>query len=185
MVMPLTSQPTPWTVIGRREIGDGAGNVVQYTVSNLGAICLAVNAHDRLLGALHRVEAWLRAPAASRITEAELIDLVSSAIGRMGIGSLAAKIEDAQDASPELDRAVSVELDIPEAAYTSSIDMALTLVPAGFAFGFSQEERLNQATGQPAPYIVVELKSGDKVVSAAALTLPLAIAAAALKAKEI
>jgi len=183
--MPLTSQPTPWTVVGRREIGDGAGNVVQHTVSNLGAICLAVNAHDRLLGALHEVEAWLRLEPAHPLSKAQLLDLVSAAIGRMGIGALASRIEDAQDASSDLDRAVSVELDIPEAAYTSSIDMALTLVPAGFAFGFSQEERLNQATGQPAPYIVVELKSGDKVASAAALTLPLAITAAALKAKEL
>jgi len=183
--MALVPQPLPWTVSPGREIGDGAGNIVQYTIANLGAICLAVNAHDRLISVLGEIESWLRLAPAHPLTKEQMIELVASATGRIGFGALAAKIEDAQGPSPEMDRALSVEMQIPEAAYTLSIDAALTLVPPGYAFGFSTKEQINAATGQPVIYTAVELKSGDKVAMAASLSLPLAICAAALKAKEI
>jgi hypothetical protein len=175
----------PWTVTAGRELGDGNGNVVQYTTANLGLICLAINSHDRLTGILGRVETWLRTDPAERAAEADILDLISKATGRLGYGVLASKIEDAQEASPELDRALSVELQIPEAAYTSSIDAALSLIPEGWSFGFTNKEQVNPSAGQPAHYAAVELKSSGKTSAATSLSLPLAICAAALKTREL
>jgi len=182
--MALVPQALPWTVLPGREIGDGNGNIVQYTQANLGLICLAVNAHDRLIGTLNQVETWLRSDPVSRCSEAQLLDLVSLATGRLGYGALASKIEDALSSSPDLDRAISVELQTPEAAYTASIDAALQLVPQGWAFGFTTQEQYDPVHEHNAFFMVVELKSAAKTVTATSRALPLAIAAAALKTKE-
>jgi hypothetical protein len=183
--MTLTPQPTPWTVLPGREIADGAGNIVQYTTENLGWMCLAANNHVKLMEMLGAVETWLRTPAASRSPEDHLLALISGASGRIGFAALASKIEDAAGPSPELDRAIANEMQIPEAAYTSSTDAALTLKPHQWSLSMDMREQINPATGQPASYTVVTLKYEDKAVTATSLTFQLAICAAALKTKEL
>ena len=182
----LVPQPLPWTVTAGREVGDSSGNVVQYTIANLGLICLAVNSHDRLINTLSQVETWLRSKATSQLAGAPaILELVSAATGRLGYGVLAAKIEDAEVASPEFDRALAVELQIPEALYTSSIDAALSLVPKSWGFSVTNKEQLNPLTNSPAVYTVVELRADGKLATATSLSLPIAICAAALKAREL
>jgi hypothetical protein len=183
--MVLVPQPLPWTVTAGREIAGGDGNVVQYTIANLGLICLAVNAHDALIAALGQAENWFRAVPASRCLESEILAAISAATGRIGCGALAARIEDAQAGSPDLDRKIASELQIPETAYTASIDAAMSLIPPGMTFSFSMKKQLDPASGSPADYSAVEFKTADgKTAAAASLTLPLAIAAAALKALD-
>lgn len=183
--MALDVQPRPWTPLPGREIADGAGNVVQYTQGTIGQICLAVNSHDRLIDIVSQVETFFRTPPKQRPSEKEILTLLSGATGRIGYGALASKIEDAEAASPDLDRAISVELDVPEAPYTSSSEAARSLIAKGSRISDWEMDRLNPATGQPVTYIVVEIRSGEQTCTATSITLPLAICAAALRTKEL
>ena len=182
--MPVIFQAIPWTATGSREIADSNGNVVQYTTENLGMICLAVNAHANLLSTLVKVQDALQASTYTVADNAGIIAMLVAASGRIGYAALAAQIEAASTPSPDLDRAISTEMQIPEMAYTSDLNAAFKLLPAGWAPTASTAQQLNPATNAVETMAVVTLTNGTKTVTGTSVLLPLSICAAALKAME-
>ena len=182
--MAVISQPLPWTALGSREIADGNGNIVQYTPENLGMICLAVNAHSGLLDTVVKVQEMLQASTYTVADNAAVLALLATASGRIGFAALAAKIEGSAGPDAALDRAISTEMQIPEGAYTASLDAAFKLLPAGWAPTASSAPQLNPTTNIVETMAVVSLTNGAKTVTGTAVFLPLAICSAALKAME-
>jgi hypothetical protein len=179
--MSVNFQATPWTALGSREISDGNGNVVQYTPENIGMICLAVNAHAKLYGALAKIMDLLHGDGSG---DEEIRKIVEEATGRVGFAVLAARIEAAPAGSHDLDRAISTEMQIPEGPYTSSIDAAFKILPDGWSPTASTIPQLDAATNEVVNMAVVDLKRGDKSVTGVSRVLPLSICAAVLKAME-
>ena len=185
--MDLVWQALPWEPTYNREIKDANNAVVQYTQANIGVMCSAVNAHARLVKALDDVQLWLREPASSRSPEGVLLAAVESAIGRIGAEQLAANVEVAMAPSPELDRAISVELRIAEAQYTSSIDLAMSLIPAGgkWAVDMKQPNYVESPAhaSQSVTVYVITVTTALKTASGTHPHMPMAICIAALRAR--
>ena len=185
--MTIQCQALPWEPMYNREIKDANNAVVQYTPGNIGVICSAVNAHDRLLKALDDVQLWLREPSSSRSPESKLLAAVESAIGRIGTELLASNVETSMSPSPELDRAISVELRIPEAQYTSSIDLAMSLIPAGgkWAVDMKQPNYVESPAhaSQSVTVYVITVTTALKTASGTHPHMPMAICIAALRAR--
>lgn len=177
--MSVNFQATPWTALGSREISDGNGNVVQYTAENIGMICMSVNAHAKLYGALARIMDLLHGDGSD---DEEIRKIVEEATGRVGFAALAARIEAATAGSHDLDRAISIEMQIPEGPYTSSLDSAFKLLPDGWSPTASTVQQLDAETNEVVNMAIVELKNGKKSVTGTSRVLPLSICAAVLKA---
>lgn len=183
--MVLIPQPLPWSPAPGREIADGDNNVVQYTAANLGLMCLAVNRHAVMSKIVSEIEHWLRSDPQTRKPDSEMLAMISGESGRVGFGVLATQLEELKQQSTEFDRRVSVELNLPHASYTSSMEMAMTLMPDGWNFSLSMGERPDPATDIPVMMSLVTMNSPDgKTVAGASVKLPLAICAAALRARE-
>ena len=182
--MAVISQPLPWTMTGSRELADSNGNIVQYTHENLGMICLAVNAHANLLDTVAKAQTMLQDSTYTVADNAAIIAVLEAASGRIGFAALAAKIEASAAPSPDLDRAISVEMQIPEGAYTSDLNAAFKLLPAGWAPTASTMPQLNHETGETVQMALVTLTNGTKTVTGTSVLLPLSICSAALKAME-
>ena len=180
--MAVNFQAAPWTALGSREISDGNGNIVQYTSENIGLICLAVNSHDKLFTALAKIMDLLHGDGSG---DEEIRKIVGEATGRVGFAALAAKVEAATGPSAELDREISVEMQIPEGPYTGSLDAAFRLLPDGWAPTASTAQKLDAVTNEVVTMAIVELRNGKQSVSGTSRVLPLSICAAALKAMEV
>jgi hypothetical protein len=183
----LVPQPLPWTALGNREIADASGNVVQYTLENLGQICLAVNSHDAMVAALEKVEAWL---AGSPDGDPGMRLAVSAALGKIGIAALVTKIEALAAPSAEADRAIARELKIPEAQYTTSMDAALHLVPPGWAYTVSSSQVWREVdhTGSPIATALANIemtKGGAKTIRTSHASMVIALAAAAVATRGV
>jgi hypothetical protein len=179
--------PIPWHAAGNRELGDSAGNVVQYTQDSLGAICLAVNAHDKMRDALMQVSKLLGSEDFDISYLRRALDIINAALGKIGFAALSSALEAAQAPSGDLDRAIANELQRPQMAFTASLDAAMTLIPAGWRVGWSAMTTIT-APDSPAiaPAMIVELTSpdGTKTVKATNGSVALAICAASLMAFE-
>ena len=183
--MSLNTAPRPWNVSGNREIADGAGNTVQYTVGNLGQICLAVNAYDKLIDVVRMIDAWLLQDSAERCSEKELGVAINEGLGRVGLENLAGEVEALGSDSAAVDRMISEALSVPLARYTDSADAAMSLLPKGARYGMSNQERVSGA-GEPIVVIVVEVKtSNGKIAFAANPSFARALAAAAIRAHVV
>ena len=182
----LIPQPTPWSPAGNREIADAVGNVVQYTHANIGLICLAINQNERMSAVLAEIENWFHADPEDRKSETEILGLLASATGRVGYEVLALQIEELKQADPEFDRRMSGELQVPQGSYTSSIDMAMTLIPEGWTFTISQGSRIDPVTAETVSLPKAEMKAPDgRIVGGLGSTIPLAACAAALRARDL
>ena len=165
----IPQHPLPWHCAGNREIGDGSGNVVQYTTEALGLICLAVNSHEKLFTALNKIAGCLHGDGSG---DEAIRQIVREATGRVGYAALSAALEAAQAPSSALDAAIASELQRPQMAFTSSLDAAMTLVPPGWRIGFVST--------------VAELTSpdGSRTVKASNTSTSLAVCAASLMTME-
>lgn len=168
--------PIPWHAAGNRELGDSAGNVVQYTPDTLGVICLAVNAHDKMRDALLQVRPFVTG---------EALAVIDAALGKIGFAALSSALETAQAPSGNLDLAIANELQRPQTAFTGSLDAAMTIIPQGWRVSWSIATTL-AGIEDPAPIFLVELISPDgaRSVKASNASVPLAICAASLMALE-
>jgi hypothetical protein len=186
MLMALSiKHPVPWHAAGNRELGDAAGNVVQYTQETLGVICLAVNAHDKMREALLTVRECLRAPDSIDVNTARSV--IDTALGRMGFAMLSSILESAQASSSDLDTAIANELQRPQMAFTGSLDAAMTIIPMGWRVGWSAMPTVAAPEfSEAAQIMVVELTSpdGTRIVKASSISVPLAVCAASLMAME-
>lgn len=181
--MALNTSPRPWTVTGNREIGDGAGNIVQYSIGNLGQICLAVNSYDKLTLVVAMFDQWLRAEKSARCSEDELRAAIDDATGRVGLESLAAMVEASPHDSAEIDRTISETLSVPQARYTDSADAAMSLLPKGAKYSMSNKDQIDIGTNEPIVVIAVDVKMpSGKTASAVNSSFARALAAAALRA---
>lgn len=187
--MPLVPQPLPWSSTYGREIADGSNNIVQYTVANLGLMCLAVNAHDQMVQALDAVdEYFIKNRPATENGEA-VWALAKAARGRIGPAVLAASIEGAAGPDPGLDQKIAVELQVPQALYTSSTDAAMSLVPKDWQFRVSTKDHSIQenSLSPPVPVqvcLVELLGPGGRMVTGTHSQIAIALCAAAMKALD-
>ena len=167
--------PIPWHAAGNREIGDAAGNVVQYTQDTLGTVCLAVNAHDKMRSALTALRPMVSGDAAA-------IALIDGALGKVGLAVLSAALEAAQAPSGDLDAIIANELQRPQMPFTGSLDAAMTIIPKGWRVGWSA---ITALTGEDS-VMIVELTSpdGTRTVRASNASIPLAVCAVSLMAME-
>lgn len=165
----LQPQATPWHPLANREIADSQGNIVQYTQANIGLMCLTVNAHKKLVDTLLDVEQYLAA-------HPDALAKIREATGRFGPEAIAVMIEGATEGSPELDLAISNELQLPVALYTTSIDMAMTLIPTGCTCSFKPHD---DGT------MVATITSGIVEDVGIHKSLPCAIAAASMRARSV
>lgn len=140
-------QQTPWTPLTNREIADAHNNIVQYTLENVGLICLAVNSHQKLMDMLVEVEDWLIGETNSS-SGVHLLEKIRQATGRIGPEKVADLIKDAPGPSAALDRAISMELQCPEMPFTSNTDIAMSLTPPGWRMSIQPE------TGGPSVYFI-------------------------------
>jgi len=170
----VAPQPTPWSPTSSREIADGAGNIVQYTIANVGTICLVVNAHQRLSAALGSAIAWLETPADQRGSESDLLNLLKEATGKIGVDKLASAIELGSIKGAEANRAIASELDMPEANFIGELQSAIQLIPNGASYSVSA------ADGQT----LVTVSIGDKSVSGKCVDMSTAIVVASLRARS-
>lgn len=176
--------PIPWHAAGNRELGDSAGNVVQYTQETLGVICLAVNAHDKMRDALSAIDSLLHGDGSA---DEQIRTIVREALGKIGFATLSAILEAAQAPSADLDRAIATELQRPQMAFTGSMDAAMTLIPPGWKASWSTATTMSGPNDpQPAPSFIAELTSQDglKVVKITSNSIALAVCAASLMAME-
>ena len=181
--MLCTKHPAPWHAAGNREMGDGAGNVVQYDQETLGVICLAVNAHDRMrevLVQISKIAAGLH--HADNDDAAQIQALVSVALGRVGLGVLVAALEAANGPDAQLDGMIADELQRAPMLFTSDMNAAMQLLPAGWSVHWTVTTALD--CGQPK--FTVDLTNPEiaRTVKATAPSIALAICAASLMAME-
>lgn len=188
--MPLNVPPRPWKAVAHREIGDADGNVVQYTEANIGMMCLAVNAYDRLEAALAAVDEWLNSDPATRMSDKEMRVALAQARNRIGLEALGAMVEGITQSTDEIDRKIAHELQVPELRYTSSIDAALSLVPPGWSYRVSSKDQFFPDTaggsqGRTEQYHMIDMTGPNGVSSGTSKLFPVAITAAAIRARDV